>query len=45
MPQLGGLKIRVPELYRFPALLATVRGGRVTGLVVTVEAEAIEPAP
>jgi hypothetical protein len=30
---------RVPELYRFPALLATVRGGRVTGLVVTVEAE------
>ena len=30
---------RVPELYRFPVLLATVRGGRVTGLVVTVEAE------
>jgi len=30
---------RVPELYRFPVLLATVRGGRVTGLAVTVEAE------
>jgi hypothetical protein len=29
----------VPERYRFPALLATVRGGRVTSLVVTIQAE------
>jgi hypothetical protein len=29
----------VPERFQFPALLATARGGRVTGLVVTVGAE------
>jgi hypothetical protein len=30
---------RVPDFHRFPVLLATARGGRVTGLVVNVHAE------